>query len=372
MSAAAPGQSQSLPLLSDSLIFDWRAQSFRPDLVFVLPLAICLVLSIWLGHPGAGLIGAGGAFTVGFGAKQTIDDSHLLPMILATLGIGLATFVGMVAGHTNFILVLFAACSGFIYGMLSLRQPGVAWVMQQCIVFLLVASAYPFSPRAAAVRSGLVMAGGALQIITSSIVLRLLPQLRTDLLSVGRYVRAEHQALRSSVEEAARSLLTRSEPPSTLPYALRLAVTLGVSTEIYRHFAFANGYWIPMTALLVLRPGLTDTANRAISRTVGTLVGAMLASYSLAHLKPDPPTLAVLVLLFAWLSYALNNVNYGLFTLCLTAYIVSLLALASLPGKEVAYHRAVSTIIGGALALTVRLLVIRYRKRHPATPTLQT
>jgi hypothetical protein len=370
MSAAAPGQ--SLPLLSDSLIFDWRAQSFRPDLVFVLPLAICLVLSIWLGHPGAGLIGAGGAFTVGFGAKQTIDDSHLLPMILGTLGIGLATFVGMVAGHTNFILVLFAACSGFIYGTLSLRQPGVAWVMQQCIVFLVVASAYPFSPRAAAVRSGLVMAGGALQIITSSIVLRLLPQLRTDLLSVGRYVRAEHQALRSSVEEAARSLLTRSEPPSTLPYALRLAVTLGVSTEIYRHFAFANGYWIPMTALLVLRPGLTDTANRAISRTVGTLAGAMLASYSLAHLKPDPPTLAVLVLLFAWLSYALNNVNYGLFTLCLTAYIVSLLALASLPGKEVAYHRAVSTIIGGALALTVRLLVIRYRKRHPATPTLQT
>ena len=45
-------------------------------------------------------------------------------MILGTLGIGLATFVGMVAGHTNFILVLFAACSGFIYGMLSLQAAG--------------------------------------------------------------------------------------------------------------------------------------------------------------------------------------------------------------------------------------------------------
>jgi hypothetical protein len=369
MSAASPGH--SFPLLSDSLVFDWRAQSFRPDLIFVLPLAICLVVTIWLGHPGAGLIVAGGAFTVGFGAKQNIDDSHLLPMILCSLGIGLATFVGMVAGHANFILVLFAGCAGFIYGMLSLRQPGVAWVMQQSIVFLLVASAYPFSPRAAAVRSGLVMAGGALQIITSSILLRLLQQLRTDLLSVARYVRAEHQALRSSVEEAARSLLTRSDPPSAMPYALRLAVTVGVSTEIYRHFAIANGYWIPMTALLVLRPGLSDTANRAISRTVGTLAGAMLASFSLAHLKPTPPILAVLVLLFAWLSYALNNVNYGLFTLCLTAYIVSLLALASLPGNQVAYHRAISTIIGGALALTVRLLVIRYRKRHATPPTLQ-
>ena len=76
--------------------------------------------------------------------------------------------------------------------------------------------------------------------------------------------------------------------------------------------------------------------------------------------------LAAMTLLFAWLSYSLNNVNYALFTLCLTAYIVNLLALNSLPGSQVAYHRAISTIIGGALALTVRLIVIRYRTQtHP-------
>ena len=173
------------------------------------------------------------------------------------------------------------------------------------------------------------------------------------------------------MEQAARSLIKRDTPPSAVPYALRLAITLGVSTEIYRHFGFANGYWIPMTALLVLRPGLTDTASRAIARTVGTLAGAMLASFSLAHLEPGPATLAVLTLLFAWLAYSLNNVNYGLFTLCLTAYIVCLLALNSLPGNEVAYHRAISTIIGGALALTVRLFVIRYRKHHAPQPSPQ-
>jgi hypothetical protein len=328
------------PFLADSYIFDWKAQSFRADLIFVIPVAICLGLGIWLGHPGAALVTAGGAFTVGFGAKQHIDESHILPMILVSLGIGAATFIGMVAGHTNFILVLLTA-------------------------------AFPFSPRAAAVRSGLVMAGGALQIVTSSILLRLLQQLRTDLLSVARYLRAEHQALRSSVEQAARALVRRSDAPSAVPYAIRLAVTLGVSTEIYRKFGFANGYWIPMTALLVLRPGLSDTANRAIARTIGTLAGAMLASYALAHLTPATPTLAALTLLFAWLSYSLNNVNYALFTLCLTAYIVNLLALNSLPGNQVAYHRAISTIIGGALALTVRLLVIRYRKQHSTPPIVQ-
>ena len=290
-------------------------------------------------------------------------------MILASLGIGAATFVGMVAGHTNFILVLIAAGTGFAYGMLSLRQPGVSWVGQQSMVFLLVASAFPFSPQAAAIRSGLVMAGGALQILTSSILLRLLQQLRTDLRLVARYLREEHQALRASVEQAARSLMKSSPAPSAVPYAIRLAVTLMVSTEIYRRFGFANGYWIPMTALLVLRPGLSDTASRAIARTIGTLVGAVLASFFLAHLAPALPTLAFLTLCFAWFSYSLNNVNYGLFTLCLTAYIVCLLALNSLPGKDVAYHRAVSTVIGGGLALTVRLLVIRYRQKHSTRAT---
>jgi hypothetical protein len=368
MSAASPAPT---PLLADSYVFDWKAQSFRADLIFVLPVALVLGLGVWLGYPGAALIAAGGAFTIGFGAKQNIDESHTLPMILASLGISAATFIGMVAGHTNFILVLLTAGAGFVYGMLSLRQAGVSWVGQQSIVFLLVASAFPFSARAAAVRSGLVMAGAVLQITTSSILLRVLQQLRRDLLSVASYVRAEHQALRSSVEQAARSLVIRSHPaPSALPYSIRLAVTLGVSTEIYRHFGFANGYWIPMTALLVLRPGLTDTANRAIARTIGTLAGAMLASFALVHLAPAPPTLAAFAVLFAWLSYSLNNVNYALFTLCLTAYIVYLLALASLPGSEVAYHRAISTIIGGGLALTVRLFVIRYRKQHSTPPSV--
>jgi hypothetical protein len=366
MSAASPVPAGHI--FSDSIVFDWKAQSFRADLIFILPIAICLGLGLSLGHPGAGLIAAGGAFTVGFGARQNIDDSQFLPMILVTLGTGTATFLGMVAGHTNFILVLFAAGAGFVYGMLSLRQAGVSWVGQQFIVFLLVASGFPFSPRAAAVRSSLVMAGGALQIVSSSILLRLMKELRADLLKVAHYLREEHQALRASVEQAARSLVKRDKPPSAVPYALRLAITLGVSTEIYRHFGFANGYWIPMTALLVLRPGLTDTVSRAIARTVGTLAGAMIASYALAHLSPTLPTLAILTLLFAWLAYALNNVNYGLFTLCLTAYIVCLLALNSLPGKEVAYHRAISTIIGGALALSVRLIVIRYRKQHQAQP----
>ena len=73
--------------------------------------------------------------------------------------------------------------------------------------------------------------------------------------------------------------------------------------------------------------------------------------------------LAVFTVIFAWLSYATLNVNYALFAVCVTGYIVFLLALATIPEGEIALRRAVSTIIGGALALTVRLVVIWRRKK---------
>jgi len=149
---------------------------------------------------------------------------------------------------------------------------------------------------------------------------------------------------------------------SALPYSIRLAVTLAVSTLIYQQMHFASGYWIPMTAVLVLRPGIADTANRAIARTLGTVVGAWLISIFVAHSTPSPTWLVVFTVLFAWLSYGTLNVNYALFALCLTGYIVFLLSLNKIPEIEIAHRRAVCTAIGGSLALAVRLVVI-YRRR---------
>jgi hypothetical protein len=50
--------SQSGRYRTDLHIFNWQNQSFREDLILILPVAICL--GIGLGHPAAGMI-AGGA-----------------------------------------------------------------------------------------------------------------------------------------------------------------------------------------------------------------------------------------------------------------------------------------------------------------------
>jgi uncharacterized membrane protein YccC len=358
----APAALASSPVLHDVLVFDWKKQTFAADLIFVLPIALCLAIGLGTGHPGAGLIAGGGAMTIGFGAKQQIEESRLLPMILASIGIAFSVFLGMIAGHENAILVPMAALWGFGYGMLTQREAGYGWVGQQCVVTLLVGSAFPFSARAALVRASLLLAGGAIQVVWSSIALRLWGQLRKDLVDLRHRIRAEQDALRTMMVEMAGHVKQGQFRYSVFPYALRLMVTLGVSTEIYRRLHFASGYWIPMTALLVLKPGIADTASRAIARTVGTIIGAWLMSVLVSHLAPSTLWLAIFTVVFSWLSYATMNINYALFAVCITAQIVFLLSLDAIPGRDIAIRRAVCTAIGGALALSVRLIVL-YRRR---------
>jgi len=359
MSAGSPPTKQ---YFTDSYVFNWNNQTFRADLILILPVAICLAAGLCIGRPGVGMIAAGGAMTVGFGAKQSIDDSRLLPMVFVSLGMAFAAFLGVAVGHTSLLLVPIAALWGFGYGMLTRREAGYSWVGQQSVIIFLVASAFPASVEDALDRALLILTGGALQVLSAATLLRSFDQLSNHLTSLARYVRQEETALHSALLETAQSVRQRKILNSALPYSLLVAITLATTTELYRRLQFPSGYWIPMTALLVLKPGITDTVNRAIARMLGTVTGAILASFCIAHLHPSSVVLAGLTLLSAWLSYGTLNVNYALYSSFITAYIVFLLSLASAPGPVIAQRRALCTALGGSIALGVRLIVISLRR----------
>jgi MFS family permease len=356
--------------LGDIYLYDWNQFYWRVPAMCMVAIALCLAVGIAAGHPAAGMIAASGAMTVGFGAMQSIDGSRFVPMIGASIGMALSTLIGMVAGHESYFLVATCAVWGFGYGLLTTRAAGVSWVGQQCVVTLLVASSFPFGLRAAAVRASLVLAGGAIQILLTSIQLRVLRGLHKDLYAFLRHSIAEKTAFREAMGQSFRRLLGDGAPPNPVfAFGIRVAVVLALSTEIYHRLQVHSGYWIPMTALLVLKPAFNETVKRALARITGTLAGAVLTSYLVAHWQPTPIMLAILVVVFAFLSYSMLNVNYAFFTLFLTAYIVFLLALANLPGTEIAHRRAFSTVVGGILALSVHLDAIRrWRKRATRPP----
>lgn len=348
---------------ADSTVFEWRNESLRADLIFAIPIAICLAIGVGIGHPAVGLVTAGGAMTAGFGHKQCIHRSHLLPMIFVTVGMAFSGFVGVLIGHENLLLPFIAALWGFGYGMLTARPGGYGWVGQQCVITFLVASAFPAPLRAAGIRALLLLAGGVLQLLVSSALLHIFGDLRSRLFQLEHYLREEQRALRSAVMETAESLRQLRFVNSAIPYSLRLAVVVGIGTELYRRLHYPSGYWIPMTALLVLKPAVTDTVSRAIARAMGTIGGAVLVSFALAHVQPLPAILAAFTALFAWLSYGLLYVNYALYSTCITGYIVFLLSLDQLPGPEIAQRRAFCTLVGAAISLTVRLAVISHYRR---------
>ena len=351
-------------LLRDSTVFQWQNLTLRADLIFTLPIALCLGIGLAIGHPGVGLVAAGGAVNTGFGQKHRIDGSELVPMIFVTFGMAFSGFVGVLLGHESFLLPLVAAAWAFGYGMLTSRPEGYAWVGQQCVITFLVASAFPAPLSAAAARGLLLLAGGAVQLVLSSLLLRVFHKLRDRLFQLACYFRDERTALLAALAETAQSVRQRRFLNSAMPYALRLAATVGLSTEIYRRLHYPSGYWIPMTAMLVLKPGLTDTVSRAIARLLGTMCGAIVLSFLLAHMNPAPISLAAFTVLFAWLSYSLVNVNYALFSMAVTGYIVFLLSLNQVPGPTIAIHRTISTALGGAIALCTRVIVISYRRQH--------
>ena len=76
---------------------------------------------------------------------------------------------------------------------------------------------------------------------------------------------------------------------------------------------------------------------------VGTMCGAVAVSFFLAYVHPSPIALAAGAVLLARLAYGFLNVNYPLFTMAVTAYIVFLLALNEIPGPTLVLRCTVCT-----------------------------
>ena len=139
-------------------------------------------------------------------------------------------------------------------------------------------------------------------------------------------------------------------------HAVRLGIALAVASVAGHLLAGGRGYWIALTTLLVLRPDFATTFSRGFARLAGTLGGALIAAGVALALHPSPHLNAALALGFATLAYLVFNANYGLFSLCVTAYVVFLLAVIGQGDADAVHERLVATAIGAAIATATMLV----------------
>ncbi|HZQ41680.1 MAG TPA: FUSC family protein [Acidobacteriaceae bacterium] len=334
----------------DTTAFPWTRRTPGSGVVAVLAVGIALLAGWMTGHTSAGAIAAGSAFTVGFAVFHEALASVLLSMAVTTLGVASATLAGSMAAPWTIVVLAIVFVAAVNYGLLAGLGPTEGWIGQQSGVFVIVASYFANGPHFALGRTGMVLAGGALQIVVFWLFYRLRPNR-----SAPDAPRTQERIARRLWElwQCLRETNVRGD---TAGYVARLAVVLLTSTELYRYFHVRNGYWIPMTALLVLKPQWASTLSRGIARMLGTVAGAGFA-LMLSRFMPYPTwVMPTLVIVSAWGCYALQAVNYAVFSFFITLYIVFLFRFGGFSETAAAHIRLVNTVVGGSLALAIDAL----------------
>jgi len=336
----------------DTTAFPWAKRTPIRGLQSVIAVAVALVAGKLSGHASAGAIAAGAAFTIGFALFHEALASTLLSMAIVTLGLASGTLAGSLGAGIPALVLILAIIASINYGLLADLGTTSSWIGQQCAVFVVIASYFPLGVHYAVGRTEMVLAGGGLQMLfyTAFHLHRLHPRAISARPAVLPLLRA--RALR--ILKQVRQDLTWGS--SMVSYILRLVLAVGLSSAIYQTFHIRNGYWAPMTALLVLKPQWSNTLSRGIARLSGTLLGAGVALI-FALWVPLPAWFTfTLCVIAAWGCYATQAVNYALFSFSITLYIVFLFRFGGFSDRSAAHLRLVNTAIGGGIALAIDLL----------------
>jgi hypothetical protein len=330
-------------LARGTLTFDWSHSQPGAALLCLPALALPLAAGLITDHVRQGMMMAAGAFSVGFGSFQELGGSRHRPMLVAALGMCISSWIGTLAGLSSAAAVALAGVWGAAYGLAWTVGPAASWIALQCLVWLVISAAYPARGLRLLTRGSFVLGGGLLQMSIISAAWRMrggAPR------AVGSAARAAEPALAAPT----------SGRRARFWQALRAGAVLALGMGTSRWLRLPSGYWVPMTAAIVMRPALHQTIERGLARAVGTLAGAAIATLIAFALRPLPVLLSVLVLIFAGAAFVLVYVNYAAFAACLTSYVVFLLALAGAAEATVVLHRVLNTLIGGGLAFTGHLV----------------
>lgn len=332
-------------LSHESFHLDFSKTEGKRAFLAAAPVALCLLAGYLSGHKGAAAIVGGSAFTIGFGAFNALSKAPVLSMSLTSAILALVTVLGSLCGLHSLALYAGTLAMAAMAGLLFAAGKHASWIGLQAATFFMVAACFPMGWEFAGKRALLVLAGGV-----AAVMPPVLGWFFEPLGGLGKSVQRWRAGFLVRKADLALSLHPRSP---AVQHGLRLVLTLTASTALYRHLGIHDGYWMPMTALLVMRPDWRSTRSRGIARVSGTLVGAGLTSILVLSVSQSPLVLLLLAVGFMLACYSLQGVNYALFCSVLTAYVVSLVAFSGFSERRVLVLRLFCTLAGGALGLVV-------------------
>ena len=153
-----------------------------------------------------------------------------------------------------------------------------------------------------------------------------------------------------------------SRPQATFAGLAALAVAL--ATAVAWAFDIRNADWMPVAAIVAMKPSLEASVYVGGQRVAGTLVGAVLAAILLT-IVDDRTLLIVLIVVLATVGGMVHDVSYALYCACISTEVLISLGLPHPGSLADNWQRVAWTLAGVAIALAVTYLADMAHKRAP-------
>ena len=132
-------------------------------------------------------------------------------------------------------------------------------------------------------------------------------------------------------------------------HSLRLAVTLMIGFVLGNLFSFQNPYWILLTIILIMRPNYGLTKARSKDRTIGTIIGGVIAA-CIVFLIQDVYVYAALALISFVIALSMLQKNYKASAIYVTISIVFIYGMLQPDVMTVIQYRILDTLVGAGLS----------------------
>jgi uncharacterized membrane protein YccC len=139
-------------------------------------------------------------------------------------------------------------------------------------------------------------------------------------------------------------------------YTLRIALCLAAAETLVLVWPYGHGYWVAITAAIVVHRNLQAALPRALERAGGTVGGVLLCG-ALMFAAPSVWGLIATIALLAALRPLLREMNYTVYAAVMTPLVILLLDYGRTPSLATVMDRLVATLAGCTLALTLGYLV---------------
>ena len=218
--------------------------------------AAAMVLALHFGSPLD-------ALAAGMGAAGTAPSSlagryrkRLLATLAAAFGMSSAALIAGWAGRGQVAIILAVAGSAYVYGVLSCFSEAAGAVGLQALLATIILGNIGIPSAAIGSVALSVLGGGAIQLLLLALAWPIERRVSTTL----------------PVAAVAQRKGNTTVPPFGA-HSLRTALTVALAILIFRLAHIGHGFWIALTAAIVLRPKYSATFAVGIAQLAGTIVG---------------------------------------------------------------------------------------------------